>query len=56
MILLITHSQIALSVSGLKRGSNSFFYALEEQFNAINIDRFFLMFLDMLTVTQLHCK
>ena len=56
MILLITHSQIALSVSGLKRCSNSFFYALEEQFNAINIDRFFLMFLDMLTVTQLHCK
>ena len=56
MILLITHSQIASSVFGFKRSSNSFFYALEEQFNAINIERFLLMFLDMLTVTQLYCK
>ena len=56
MILLITHSQIASSVSGFKRSSNSFSYALEEQFKAMNIERLLLMFLDMLTVTQSHCK
>ena len=44
------HSQIALIVSGFKCFNNSFFCALVEKCNAINIGRLFLMFLDMLTV------
>ena len=46
----MVHSQIALLVSGFKRFRNYFSCALGKKCNAINIGRFFLMFLDMLTV------
>ena len=50
-MISMVHSQIALTVSGFKFFINYFFCALEEQCNAINIDGFFLMLLDMLAVT-----
>ena len=50
LMILMVHSQITLVVSGFKCFNNSSFCALEEQCNTINIGRFFLMFLDMLTV------
>ena len=46
----MVHSQITLIVSGFKCFNNYFLCALEEQCNAINIGRFFLIFLKMLTV------
>ena len=48
--------KIALIVSGFKCFNNSFFCALEEQCNGINIRRFFLVFLDMLPVPSLNYK
>ena len=50
LMILMTHSQIAFIVCGFKCFSNSFFCPFEEQCNTISITRFFLTFLDMLTV------
>ena len=46
----MTHSKIALIASGFKCLNNCFSCALEKQCNAISIGRFFLLFLDILTV------
>ena len=48
LMILMVHSQIGLIAFGFKCFRNSSFCALKEQCLAINIDRFFLMFLLML--------
>ena len=50
LIILMVYSQIALILSGFKCFTNYFFCPLEEKCNAVSTGRFFLIFLDMMTV------